>query len=189
MISDAAPDSDAGGWLPHLLVALLAIVLVVSDQWTKAAIVEMFGEDGIHLPVGSQRVTPVPVMGGVFHLRIQENTGGAFSVLSGPGRVSVLLLVTSFLALGFIGWYYWSYRDSRWMRIALAFIGGGAVGNLIDRVRLSYVVDFIDVDIGTYQWPFFNLADMFICAGAAMLAIYISRHRRQPPPETEDDEA
>ena len=165
MISDAAPDSDAGGWLPHLLVALLAIVLVVSDQWTKAAIVEMFGEDGIHLPVGSQRVMPVPVMGGVFHLRIQENTGGAFSVLSGPGRVSVLLLVTSFLALGFIGWYYWSYRDSRWMRIAFAFIGGGAVGNLIDRVRLSYVVDFIDVG----PWPIFNLADSSIVVGMAIL--------------------
>lgn len=186
-------DSDASGasraWLPHVLVAVMAVGLVASDQWTKSAIVERFAaEQGIELPVDFQRVVPIPIMGGVFHLRIQENTGGAFSVLSGPGRVSVLLLVTSFLALGFIGWYYWTYRDSRWMQIALAFIGGGAVGNLIDRVRLKYVVDFIDVDIGSYQWPFFNLADMFICAGAGMLAVYISRHRRQAPPERVDDE-
>ncbi len=84
-----------------------------------------------------------------------------------------------------IEWYYWCYRDSPWMRLALAFIAGGAVGNLIDRVRPRYVADFIDVDIGAYQWPFFNLADMFICTGAGMLAAYIIRYRRQPEPEPE----
>jgi signal peptidase II len=170
---------------PHVFVVVLAVLLVVADQWTKHSIVDLFAARGIELPVAFQRVDPIPMMGGIFHLRIQENTGGAFSVLSGPGRVSVFLLVTSVLALGFIGWYYWCYRDSPWMRLALAFIAGGAVGNLIDRVRLRYVVDFIDVDIGAYQWPFFNLADMFICTGAGMLAAYIIRYRRQPEPEPE----
>ena len=169
----------------HIAMASLASFLVVADQWTKCAIVDMFAARGVELPVSFQRVPTIPVMGGIFHLRIQENTGGAFSVFSGPGRVSVFLLVTSVFALGFIGWYYWSYRDSGWMRIALAFIAGGAVGNLIDRVRLRYVVDFIDVDIGAYQWPFFNLADMFICTGAGMLVVYIIRHRSQTAPEPE----
>jgi signal peptidase II len=163
----------------HIAMASLASFLVVADQWTKRAIVDLFSARGIELPVGYQRVEPIPVLGGVFHLRIQENTGGAFSILSGPGHVSVVLLVASVLALGFIGWYYWSYRDSPWMRCALAFIAGGAVGNLIDRVRLRYVVDFIDVDIGSYQWPFFNIADMAICMGAGMLAVHIGRYRRQ----------
>ena len=177
---DAAPTPRA-----HILVACLALLLVIADQWTKHAIVGLFSaQQGIELPVGYQRVEPIPVLGGIFHLRIQENTGGAFSVLSGPGRVSVFLLVTSVLALAFIGWYYWSYRDSRWMRCALAFVAGGAVGNLIDRLRLRYVVDFIDVDIGSYQWPFFNIADMAICTGAGMLAVYIARYRRQSEPET-----
>ena len=158
---------------PHVLVAVLAVLLVVADQWTKCAIVDMFAARGVELPVSFQRVPTIPVMGGIFHLRIQENAPPVF------------LLVTSVFALGFIGWYYWSYRDSGWMRIALAFIAGGAVGNLIDRVRLRYVVDFIDVDIGAYQWPFFNLADMFICTGAGMLVVYIIRHRSQTAPEPE----
>ncbi len=178
------PDGGAAATpRAHMIMACLALLLVVADQWTKHAIVDLFAAEGIELPVGYQRVEPRPVLGGLFHLRIQENTGGAFSVLSGQGRVSVLLLVVSVLALGFIGWYYWSYRDSRWMRCALAFIAGGAVGNLIDRLRLGYVVDFIDVDIGSYQWPFFNIADMSICAGAGMLAEYIARYRQQSASE------
>ncbi len=182
---------DGGGEAAraHLVAVALASFLVIADQWTKHAIVVLFAGRGIELPVGYQHVEPIPVLGGIFHLRIQENTGGAFSILSGPGQVSVVLLVLSVLALGFIGWYYWSYRDSPWMRCALALIAGGAVGNLIDRVRLRYVVDFIDVDIGEYQWPFFNIADMAICTGAGMLAVYIARYRRQSAAEVANSDS
>jgi len=151
--------------ISHLLVGILVLVLVAFDQWTKKAITEYFD--------GARKSRPdIPVFGGLFHLTYTTNTGAAFGVLAGD-VVSVTLLTISVVALGFIGWYYWRYRHSGWMRIALALIASGAIGNFLDRIRLRYVVDFIDVDIGTYQWPFFNVADVLICVGAGMLVLYL----------------
>ena len=102
---------------------------------------------------------------------------------------SVALLVVSGLALAFIGWYYWAYRTSAWMRLALTLVAAGAVGNLVDRIRLDYVIDFIDVDIGSYQWPFFNVADSLICVGAAMLVLHLARDRYARPGRERVDDA
>lgn len=152
-------------WGSHLLMGILVLFLVGFDQGSKAVITAYFE--------GSRKIRPdVPVLGGLFHLTYTTNTGAAFGVLAGD-VVNGTLLVISVAALGFIAWYYWRYRQSLWMRFALVFIASGAMGNFIDRVRLRYVVDFIDVDIGSYQWPFFNLADVFICVGAGMLVFYL----------------
>ncbi|GIX06889.1 MAG: hypothetical protein KatS3mg115_1292 [Candidatus Poribacteria bacterium] len=96
-------------------------------------------------------------------------------------------MLISILAFLFIGWYYWAYRDRAGMRIALAMIAGGALGNFTDRVRLSYVVDYIDVDIGSYQWPYFNLADTFISIGAAILIALLIRERIQAAAHKESE--
>ena len=154
--------------LTHLPFVALLAESVALDQWTKRLIVGMRESGELY---GS-----VPILGGLLHLTYAENTGGAFGMFGGE-TVSVALLLISVAAFVFIGWYYWVYRQSRWMRTALTLIAGGAVGNFIDRVRLQYVVDFIDVDIASYQWPFFNLADSFICTGAGMLLIHLIRER------------
>ena len=151
----------------HLVVGL---ALVAVDQWTKRLVESFPGE--------SLATAPMPVLGGAFHITYGRNTGAAFGIMSGD-TVSTVLLVISVAALGFIAWYYWVYRSSVWMRTAMTMIAAGAIGNLIDRFRLGYVVDFIDVDIGSYQWPYFNVADSAISTGAAMLIIYLVRQRSQ----------
>ena len=165
----------------HVVAAALVVILVGVDQWSKVAITVYFD--------GARKTQPdIPVLGGLFHLTYTTNTGAAFGVLAGD-VVSMTLLAISVAALGFIGWYYWRYRHSAWMRIALAFIAAGAIGNFTDRVRLRYVVDFIDVDIGSYQWPFFNVADSLICVGAGMLVIYLLATNGTARKETTDDVA
>lgn len=175
------PDKRVPKARSHLFVAALVVLLVGVDQWSKVAITAYFD--------GSRKTQPdIPVFGGLFHLTYTTNTGAAFGVLAGD-VVSVTLLAISVAALGFIGWYYWRYRQSAWMRIALAFIASGAVGNFTDRVRLRYVVDFIDVDIGSYQWPFFNVADSLICIGAGMLVLYLLATNGSARKETTDNAA
>jgi signal peptidase II len=154
----------ASGLLPHGVFLVVGGLLVALDQWSKYAVTVYF-ERGA-------RIQPIRMLGGLFHITYTENTGAAFGVLAGE-TVSWLLLIISLLALVFVAWYYWMYRDSLWMRLALTLIAAGAVGNFIDRVRLRYVVDFIDVDIGAYQWPYFNLADSLISVGATMLVLHI----------------
>ncbi len=181
MFGDGTPHTSrlwaAGQHLPYLVLALL---LLAADQWTKQAVESYWlsGRSGL----------PIPVLGGLMQITYAQNTGGAFGILGGE-TVSVALLVVSGLALAFIGWYYWAYRTSAWMRLALTLVAAGAVGNLVDRIRLDYVIDFIDVDIGSYQWPFFNVADSLICVGAAMLVLHLARDRYARPGRERVDDA
>jgi signal peptidase II len=87
------------------------------------------------------------------------------------------------IALGFII-YMLKKTDERdkWMVTGLGLIGGGAIGNLIDRIRLGEVVDFLDFYIGTYHWPAFNVADsaLTIGAGAILISMYLNRDNATP---------
>ncbi|HEX6738567.1 MAG TPA: signal peptidase II, partial [Vicinamibacteria bacterium] len=95
---------------------------------------------------------------------------------------SVLFSVVSALALLAIAVYAWRLpASSRLPRLALALVIGGAVGNLIDRARLGYVIDFVDVFWGTYHWPAFNVADSAISVGVVLLVFDILRHPHGEP--------
>ncbi len=101
-----------------------------------------------------------------FNLFLTLNTGVSFSLFSG---YSVWFLIA--LSIGLCGGiFYWlcKERDSI-VRIALTLILGGAVGNIIDRIRYGAVIDFLDVYYQTYHWPAFNIADSAICIGAALI--------------------
>jgi len=104
-----------------------------------------------------------PIIPGFLYLSHVANRGAAFGIMRG---LSWLLIPISILAIVFIFLYYKAYRNDVWMRISLGFLLGGALGNLIDRVRLGYVVDFVDLR----WWPSFNLADASVCIGAILLA-------------------
>lgn len=96
----------------------------------------------------------------------------------------VFFICATVVALVIIGIAYKSYsRESRWYGIGLALIAGGAVGNLIDRVRFAYVVDFLDVYVGSYHWPAFNVADSAITVGVSIFIVtnlvLASRQKRQ----------
>ncbi|MGI9298059.1 MAG: signal peptidase II [Gammaproteobacteria bacterium] len=98
-----------------------------------------------------------------------ENTGAAFSFLAGRGEwAQWLLRGFSAAACAIILIWLWR-RPPRGEGIALALVLGGAAGNLIDRLRFGYVVDFIDAHWGAYHWPAFNIADSAITIGALLL--------------------
>jgi signal peptidase II len=117
-----------------------------------------------------QRV-PHEMFGDVVRFTLVYNPGAAFGIHVGPYSRWVFMTLTV-VALAILAWLYQSTREGHVSRtLALALVCGGAIGNLIDRVRSDLgVVDFIDVGFGDSRWPTFNLADMAVSTGAFLLA-------------------
>ncbi len=116
---------------------------------------------------------PVPVFPG-FDLDYVLNSGAAFSLLTNLpswARLPFFSAVTlAALVAVAVFWRSQAGRD-RWMELALGLIAGGAVGNLVDRARMGYVVDFLEFGVrGFFTWPVFNLADSAVCVGVTILA-------------------
>ena len=114
---------------------------------------------------------PHDMMGELIRFTLVYNRGAAFGIHVGPYSRWVFMTLTV-VALAILAWLYQSTREGHRIRIlALALVCGGAIGNLIDRVRgPSGVVDFIDVGLGDSRWPTFNIADMAVSTGAFLLA-------------------
>jgi signal peptidase II len=154
----------------YITVALLVTVL---DQIVKS-LVDRF------MSLHESRV----LVEGFLHLTYVRNRGAAFGILSDAEipYQSLVFSVVSALALLAIAVYAWRLpAGSRLPRLALALVIGGAVGNLIDRARLGYVIDFVDVFWGAYHWPAFNVADSAISVGVVLLVFDILRHPHGEP--------
>lgn len=100
-----------------------------------------------------------------FYLVYVKNIGAAFSILEGK---SILLILIGLVALGFI---YWYVKTNKPNNIEYALLFGGILGNLIDRIIFGYVIDFIGFEIGGYEFPIFNIADIAIVIGAVFIII------------------
>jgi signal peptidase II len=151
------------------LAPYLAVLsgLVLLDQVTKAILVRK-------LELHEYR----PIIDGLLSLSHVNNRGAAFGFLSDAKLPyqPVLLSLLSVAALAAIAYYFVRLPASaRLPRVALALVLGGAVGNLIDRVRLGYVVDFIHVYWQQHAWPDFNVADSAITVGVVLLILDILR--------------
>lgn len=110
----------------------------------------------------------IPVWNQVFHLTYIQNYGAAFSMLQ--NQRLLLLVTTSILILGMSGYLVWKYRTLHpWIKLSMSLIIGGGIGNLIDRVLLHYVVDYIDFRV----FPVFNAADIAVTMGCGLLILYI----------------
>jgi signal peptidase II len=146
---------------------LLIFAVVCLDQLAKWIVVRSIG---LH--------DSVPLVDGLLSLSHVRNRGAAFGILSDwdlPYQ-STLLAALSLAALGAIALYFWRLPPSaRLPRLALGLVLGGAIGNLIDRARLGYVVDFVHVYWREHQWPDFNVADSAITIGVTLLVIDILR--------------
>ena len=145
----------------------IAGVVVASDQVTKALVDD-------YMALHESR----PVVEGLVRLTYVQNRGAAFGILSDADLPyqSLLFSIVSILALGAIAVYAWKLPfESRLPQTALALIMGGAVGNLLDRMRLGYVIDYVDVYWGRHHWPAFNVADSAISIGVALLVLDILR--------------
>ena len=131
---------------------IVALLIVIFDQLTKYYVVENFylGES-------------VPVIENIFHWTYILNPGAAFGMLEGSRWFFVVIAVG---VLGGIWYMKDEINEGGWMmQYGAALFGGGAIGNLIDRARSGLVIDFFDFRI----WPVFNVADIAICVGVAMI--------------------
>jgi len=149
----------------YLRLVLVAGLTVVIDQLSKAIIQEA-------LPL-AQTVQVIPGLFSITHIR---NTGGAFGLLAGRASTfrTVFFLGVSGLSVVILCYLYAGMAPgNRWASTALCLICGGALGNLVDRVRLGEVVDFLDFYVGPYHWPAFNLADCAISVGVAILVLHL----------------
>ncbi len=137
---------------------LLAILVVVIDQATKhAAVAALAGQP------------PVEVTS-FFNLLLVYNRGAAFSFLAGAGGWQrELFTVIALAASVWIVWLLYRYPRQRLFCLALALVLGGALGNVIDRIMIGAVVDFLDFHAGGWHWPAFNVADSAITCGAVLL--------------------
>ena len=147
------------------LVLSWLVPIIVLDQLTKIIV---------------DRTMPlhhsIPIVDGFFSLTYVRNTGAAFGIFAGSHEVFRLpfLIGVSILAIGFILVMLKRLRDdATGLVTALTFILGGAIGNLIDRVRHGEVIDFLDVYYSNYHWPAFNLADSFITVGVTITLFYL----------------
>ena len=155
----------------YSVLFIVAAVIVAADQLTKLVVQASMP------PLG--RVT---VVKGFFDLIYVRNSGGAFGLLSRSDPAVSLpffVIVTAGVAALIIYYYRRIPPGQRLYRIALAFILGGAAGNLVDRVRIGQVIDFLDFHLGRYHWPAFNAADACISAGAVMFLISLLRTERE----------
>ena len=151
----------------------ISALVVLVDQATKALVDRWMG-----LHESRDIVT------GLLRLTYVRNRGAAFGVFSDAELPyqAWLFAAVSLLALFAIGVYAWRLpTTSRVPRLALALIIGGALGNLIDRVRLGYVIDFVDVFWRTHHWPAFNVADSSITIGVSLLVLDMLRAPRPEP--------
>jgi signal peptidase II len=156
--------------MSRLAEVAIALAVIVLDQITKALI-----RHDLRL---YESYEIIPGLASLVHGR---NVGMAFGVFSGGGlpaqAVVLAVLSGAVLLLVLVHWRRLAEGPVA-LRIALALIAGGAIGNLIDRVRLGYVTDFVHVYWGSHQWPDFNVADSAISIGIVLLLIDAVRPRR-----------
>ena len=152
-------------WLVLVCVSAVSAAL---DQWTKQL---------VHARIPLAR--HVPVIQGFFDLVHVRNRGGAFGLFSSMDASlrGPVFLVLSIAAIVLVVGMIRKAPDDRWGLVtALSLVLGGAIGNLIDRIRLGEVIDFLDFYRGRYHWPAFNVADVAIVIGVGILMIDLIRH-------------
>ncbi len=153
----------------YYLLIVPAVVIIVLDQISKFLIVR-----SMHI------FESIPVISGFFNLVHIRNRGMAFGLMNRPGSnfSFYFLVAATIVAVSLL--VYWFSRlksEERRLILGLSLILGGAIGNLIDRLRFHEVIDFLDFYIGPYHWPAFNVADSAITVGTFWVAINILLQR------------
>jgi signal peptidase II len=142
--------------LKWLNLSALVIIFDQLSKWWMSSWLDLY-----------ETVAVVPY----FNLTLAHNYGAAFSFLASAGGwqrwfFTILAIVVSIVLTV---WMKRLKANAKLEAISLALILGGAIGNVIDRVAHGYVIDFLDVYVGNYHWPAFNIADSAICVGAVLL--------------------
>ncbi|MBV9522053.1 MAG: signal peptidase II [Alphaproteobacteria bacterium] len=167
----APPDSrlaaDRGRWRRIATGLALAALVVILDQASKSAILQ------------AMQARPPVRVADVFQLVLVWNRGVSFGMFNNGAAVNAVIF-SILAAIIVAALLHWLWRGAAPMIvIGVGLVVGGAVGNVIDRLRLGAVVDFLDFHIGEWHWPAFNLADSAICVGVAVMLIDGLLRRRE----------
>lgn len=151
--------------MAYLFMGIFVVIATVLDQLSKLWVVT-------NIPLHGE----IPVLSGIFHLTYAQNTGAAWSMLSGMQWLFLLIFLA--FTLGII----WEFSKKRWPfttfdRWCIAVVYAGGLGNIIDRIRLGYVVDMIEVEF--IDFPVFNLADCCITCGCIALVVHLVFFNRE----------
>jgi len=160
-----ASDGSGPGYGKYTKLAVISGLVAILDQITKAIILK-------NIPL-HHSVTVIPRFFNITHI---HNPGGAFGFMASQNSSvrNLLFLFLSSLAVCFVFYFYKNTpRTHPLLATGIALIFGGAIGNLIDRIRFGKVVDFLDFYIGTYHWPAFNVADSAITVGIIIFIFHI----------------
>jgi signal peptidase II len=157
--------SKVGHWFSKAwLVLVVAGVIILLDQWTKTLVRQAIPD--------YTSMIPVPALGEYFMFEHVHNYGAAFGILQGAG--SFFVIVAIIVTIGVLTYVRYLPTEDWFVRILLGMMLGGAIGNVIDRVRLGHVTDFVKMGIpGVYYWPNYNIADSAIVLGVIGLGIYV----------------
>lgn len=169
-------------WKTVCKYALIILGLVLLDQVTKDFLLYLI-TGGVPAFGPAWTIVPMPyLMAHVtdfFNLVFTWNPGTSFSLFRALGEAAPIIII---IATGFITGFvlYYLFRRAReWERVPLAMIAGGAIGNLIDRVRFGAVIDFLDFHLAGRHWPAFNVADICICVGVGLYILFwLIQYRR-----------
>lgn len=149
-------------------LAIITAIIMVLDQATK-----------LYVDANFRLHETVPVVRGFFHLTYVRNKGAAFGILADNAVRIPFFITVSIIAMIGILWYVRRIRDDQKLTLfSLSLIFSGAFGNLVDRIRLGEVIDFLDVFWQRHHWPAFNVADSAITVGVVLLFIDMWREER-----------
>lgn len=163
----------------YYILSAISLVIMILDQASK-----------LYVDANFRLHETVPVIRGFFHLTYVRNKGAAFGILSDSAIRIPFFITVSIIAMLGILWYIRRLRqDQKLAFFSLTLIFSGAFGNLIDRIRLGEVIDFLDVFWQRHHWPAFNVADSAITIGVTLLFIEMWREDRNKakPKEKERD--
>lgn len=154
-----------------VLFALILIAIVTLDLVTKAIVQRTFDLND-----------QIDVLGSFLRLTYIHNPGAAFGIYLGPSSRGIFLVLSASALVVLTVMYWYTPAGDRLRLAAIALICAGALGNLVDRIRSPHgVIDFVDVGLGDWRWPVFNVADMAVTVGAIILALSLWREDRRQP--------
>ena len=160
----------------YVILAMVSVGTIMFDQATKIQIMQTMR---LH--------ESIPVIPNFFSLTYIRNPGAAFGILASGSNGFRLLFFgfTSLFALALLGTIFFRLRHDDWIgQLSIAGILGGAIGNLLDRLRFGEVIDFLDFYVQSYHWPAFNVADAAISVGVCFLIFHFAFDKQEAGPVT-----
>jgi signal peptidase II len=183
-------------WKWFLVVGLLTLSADhASKIWAKSALLYPPAcEDELNLPDDRERADvpdcAVGVIPNFWDMRLSYNTGSAFGLFSSVTGARIFLTIVGFIALGAILWMVYKGRDDqRRLMLGLGLVGGGAIGNVIDRVAFGKVTDFVVWRWYSHEWPTFNVADAALCVGVGLLFLDLGKQAKEEKAKQDAEKA